>query len=161
QTRGQKVPGPLKNSLGVPSPRSRRFQPRQKCTQDATNGASGLLSRSLRGTLQLSFPSSMHAESSSMSLSGSISRLLEGLKAGDEAAAQALWKRYCDRLVRLARGKLAAKFRRVADEEDIALSAFKSLCLGGRRDRFPDLRDRDSLWGLLVFITAQKAADWV
>ena len=96
-----------------------------------------------------------------MSLSGSISRLLEGLKAGDEAAAQALWKRYCDRLVRLARGKLAAKFRRVADEEDIALSAFKSLCLGGRRDRFPDLRDRDSLWGLLVFITAQKAADWV
>jgi hypothetical protein len=49
----------------------------------------------------------------------------------------------------------------VADEEDIALSAFNSLCLGGRRGRFPDLRDRDSLWGLLVFITAQKAADWV
>jgi DNA-directed RNA polymerase specialized sigma24 family protein len=96
-----------------------------------------------------------------MSLNGSISRLLEGLKAGDDAAAQALWERYCDRLVRLARRKLEARFRRVADEEDIALSAFNSLCLGGRRGRFPNLRDRDSLWGLLVFITAQKAAGWV
>src|SRR5262245_13660924 len=78
----------------------------------------------------------VRAENSSMSLNGSISRLLEGLKAGDDAAAQALWERYCDRLVRLARRKLEARFRRVADEEDIALSAFNSLCLGGRRGRF-------------------------
>jgi DNA-directed RNA polymerase specialized sigma24 family protein len=49
----------------------------------------------------------------------------------------------------------------VADEEDIALSAFNSLCLGARDGRFPALADRDSLWGLLVFITAQKAADWI
>jgi DNA-directed RNA polymerase specialized sigma24 family protein len=49
----------------------------------------------------------------------------------------------------------------VADEEDIALSAFNSLCLGARDGRFPALADRGSLWGLLVFITAQKAADWI
>jgi DNA-directed RNA polymerase specialized sigma24 family protein len=87
--------------------------------------------------------------------------LLEGFKAGDDAAVRSLWDRYCDRLVRLARQKLRNTARRVADEEDIALSAFHSLCQGARRGRFPALADRDGLWGLLVFITAQKAADWV
>jgi len=91
----------------------------------------------------------------------SVSYWLEGLKRGDAQAAAALWERYCDRLVRLARRKLRHSSRRVADEEDIALSAFNSLCLGARDGRFPALADRDSLWGLLVFITAQKAADWI
>lgn len=96
-----------------------------------------------------------------MSPEGSVSRLLEGFKVGDDAAVRSLWERYCDRLVRLARQKLRNTARRVADEEDIALSAFHSLCQGARRGRFPLLSDRDGLWGLLVFITAQKAADWV
>ena len=91
-----------------------------------------------------------------MSPEGSVSRLLDGFKAGDEAAVRSLWERYCDRLVRLARHRLRNTGRRVADEEDVALSAFHSLCLGARRGRFPDLADRDGLWGLLVFITAQK-----
>jgi DNA-directed RNA polymerase specialized sigma24 family protein len=87
--------------------------------------------------------------------------LLERVKAGDDAAVRSLWERYCGRLVRLARQKLRNTERRVADEEDVALSAFHSLCLGARGGRFPALADRDGLWGLLVFITAQKAADWV
>jgi DNA-directed RNA polymerase specialized sigma24 family protein len=95
-----------------------------------------------------------------MSPEGSVSRLFEGLKAGDDAAVRSLWERYCGRLVGLARQKLRNTGRRVADEEDIALSAFHSLCLGARGGRFPALADRDGLWGLLVFITAQKAADW-
>jgi DNA-directed RNA polymerase specialized sigma24 family protein len=61
----------------------------------------------------------------------------------------------------LARRKLRHFSRRVADEDDIALSAFNSLCLGARDGHFPALADRGSLWGLLVFITAQKAADWI
>ena len=96
-----------------------------------------------------------------MSTEGSVSRLLEGFKAGDDAAVRSLWERYCGRLVRLARHKLRHTGRRVADEEDVALSAFHSLCLGARRGRFPALADRDGLWGLLVFITAQKAADQI
>jgi DNA-directed RNA polymerase specialized sigma24 family protein len=96
-----------------------------------------------------------------MSLQGSVSRLLEGLKAGADPAARALWERYCERLARLARGQLLQKYRRVADEDDIALSAFKSLCLGARNGRFPSVTDRNSLWGLLVFLTAQKTADWI
>jgi hypothetical protein len=56
--------------------------------------------------------------------SNSVSCWLEGLKEGDSDAAGALWERYCERLVRLARRKLRQSSRRVADEEDIALSAF-------------------------------------
>jgi DNA-directed RNA polymerase specialized sigma24 family protein len=95
-----------------------------------------------------------------MSSPGSISRLWEEVKAADEAAAQSLWERYCDQLHRLARHKVRHISRRVIDEEDIALSAFKSLCMGARKGRFPEANDRGSLWGLLVFITAQKVADW-
>jgi DNA-directed RNA polymerase specialized sigma24 family protein len=47
----------------------------------------------------------------------------------------------------------------MADEEDVALSAFNSLCNGAAKGRFPAVEDHQSLWGLLVFITAQKAAD--
>jgi DNA-directed RNA polymerase specialized sigma24 family protein len=92
---------------------------------------------------------------------GSVSRLLEGLKASDDAAAQSLWKRFCDRLVRLAGQKLRHTRRRVADEDDIALSAFNSQCVGARRGRFAAPANRDGLRGLLVFITAQKVADQI
>jgi DNA-directed RNA polymerase specialized sigma24 family protein len=96
-----------------------------------------------------------------MSPSGSVSQLLSGLKAGDDAAAKVLWKRYCDRLVGLARRKLQKTAHRLATEEDVAQSAFNSLCLGAREGRFPALKERDALLGLLVFITAQKAADQI
>src|SRR5262245_2865392 len=92
---------------------------------------------------------------------GSVSHLLEGFKAGDDAAVRSLWERYCDRPGRLGRQKVRRRGRRVAGGEDVALSAFHSLCRGARRGRFPALADRDGLWGLLVFITAQKAADAV
>jgi DNA-directed RNA polymerase specialized sigma24 family protein len=49
----------------------------------------------------------------------------------------------------------------VADEEDVALSAFDSFCRGAQQGRFPQLRDRNNLWPLLVVITARKALDLV
>jgi DNA-directed RNA polymerase specialized sigma24 family protein len=81
------------------------------------------------------------------------------LKGGDSAAAAKLWDAYFRRLVGLARKKLQTASRRVADEEDVALSAFASLCRGAREGRFPLLQDRDNLWHLLVILTARKAAD--
>ncbi|RUL87246.1 ECF-type sigma factor [Tautonia sociabilis] len=90
---------------------------------------------------------------------GSVTRWISQLKAGDAEAAQPLWERYFDRLVRLARQKLAAG-RRLGgdeDEEDAALSAFESFCAGASRGRFPLLGDREDLWRLLVVITARKA----
>jgi DNA-directed RNA polymerase specialized sigma24 family protein len=82
-------------------------------------------------------------------------------RAGDPAAAQQLWERYFRRLVGLARAKLRRAPRRAADEEDVALSAFDSFCRGAKQGRFPQLADRDSLWRLLVTITARKAAHQV
>ena len=69
-----------------------------------------------------------------------------------------MWERYFDRLVRLARKRLAGRHGGVEDEEDAALSAFDSFCAGLARGRFTELSDRDDLWKLLVVITARKAA---
>lgn len=82
----------------------------------------------------------------------------QGLAQGDDAAVEEIWQRYYEKLVRVARGKLAAGQRRAADEEDVALSAFHSFCRGAAAGRFPKLEDRHDLWKLLVTITARKAA---
>jgi RNA polymerase sigma factor (sigma-70 family) len=89
----------------------------------------------------------------------SVSQWIDGLKAGDEVAATKLWRRYYQRLVGLVRKKLGGSPRRAADEEDVVLSAFKSFCQRAQEDRFPDLRDRDDLWHLIVCITERKAYD--
>jgi DNA-directed RNA polymerase specialized sigma24 family protein len=91
----------------------------------------------------------------------SVTRWIDLLKAGDAAAAQPLWQRYFERLVRLARQKLRTAPRRAADEEDVALSAFDSFFQGLKRGRFPQLQDREDLWRLLVVITARKAVNQI
>lgn len=92
---------------------------------------------------------------------GSVSQWIIGAKRGESVAVQRLWERYFDRLVHLARKRLIATHRRVADEEDVALSAFASFCTAAEQGRFPDLSDRDDLWRLLIRITAQKAVDQI
>jgi DNA-directed RNA polymerase specialized sigma24 family protein len=96
-----------------------------------------------------------------MSSQGSVSQWLARLQDSDSSAAQRLWDRYFPRLVALAREKLRAAPRRVADEEDVALSAFDTFCRHAEAGRFPDLFDRDGLWRLLVALTARKAAHWM
>jgi DNA-directed RNA polymerase specialized sigma24 family protein len=92
---------------------------------------------------------------------GSITHCIPGLKAGDEGAARLLWDRYFAELVLLARARLGHEQRAVADEEDIALSAFQSLCAGVAHDRFARLSDREDLWKLLATITCRKVLDQV
>jgi hypothetical protein len=41
------------------------------------------------------------------------------------------------------------------------MSAFTSFCRRAGKGQFPDLKDRDGLWALLVVLTARKAADLV
>jgi DNA-directed RNA polymerase specialized sigma24 family protein len=88
---------------------------------------------------------------------GSVTRWIDELRGGDDGAAEALWDRYFARLIGLAREQLAGTPRRMADEEDAALSAFYSLVAGVQQGRFPDLGDRDGLWRLLAVITVRKA----
>ena len=99
----------------------------------------------------------LHGSALAVSSSGSVSHWIGQLKAGEHAAAQELWDRYFQRLVGLAHKMLQGTSRRAADEEDVALSAFASLCLGAERGRFPRLLDRQDLWQLLLVITRRKA----
>ncbi|HEY7426672.1 MAG TPA: ECF-type sigma factor [Gemmataceae bacterium] len=94
-----------------------------------------------------------------MSESGSITALIERVQEGDHEAARLLWQRYYPRMVALARQKLKGFLPRVADEEDAALSAFNTFCDGAEKGHFPDLKNRDELWALLVVLTARKVAD--
>jgi DNA-directed RNA polymerase specialized sigma24 family protein len=61
--------------------------------------------------------------------------------------------------VGLAYARLRDAPRRIADEEDVALSAFDSFCRGAKAGRFPRLDDRNDLWQILVLITVRKAID--
>lgn len=87
----------------------------------------------------------------------SVTQWIRNLEAGDSIANQQIWQRYYARLVELARSRLRSDFRRVADEEDIALDALNSLFQGVSAGRFPKLDDRTDLWRLLLTITERKA----
>ncbi len=88
-----------------------------------------------------------------------VTQWIEGLRAGDEAAVAALWDRYFGQLVRLARQRLADTPRRVADEEDVAVSVFRCLCSGAQHGRLADMADRGDLWRVLVTMTMRKVID--
>jgi RNA polymerase sigma factor (sigma-70 family) len=91
----------------------------------------------------------------------SITRLIGLARTGDPGAAERLWHAYFEKLVAVARKKLAVSAPRAADEEDVALSAFASFWAGAGQDRFPQLTDRTALWPLLVAITANKCTDLI
>ncbi len=96
-----------------------------------------------------------------MSDDDNITEWIGGLKAGDQEAARKLWEGYFHKLVRLVERKLPAQSRRVMDEEDVALSAFKSFCFGVTEDRFPDLTDRGNLWAILVVVATRKTQAYI
>ncbi len=87
----------------------------------------------------------------------SITRLLDRFQEGDSVAIEQLYERYIDRLQRLGKRKLGAHARRVADEEDLAVSAFHEFIRSARKDRFERLDDRDDLWQILAMIMTRKA----
>ncbi len=74
----------------------------------------------------------------------------------DGQAADAIWNHYFQRLANFARQKLDKMPKRMADEEDIALSAMHSFYRGAAAGRFPQLADRQDLWRILITITARK-----
>ena len=69
----------------------------------------------------------LDSTSNRMSKPNSVTQWIEDLKQGDEEAAARLWDRYFGKMVEAARKKLARHALAVADEEDVALSAFDSL----------------------------------
>jgi RNA polymerase sigma factor (sigma-70 family) len=94
-----------------------------------------------------------------MTIRDSVTLWLSQVKEGDRAAVHQLLDRYFHRLVGLARSRFQGRPALIDYDEDVALSAFNSLCLGAERGRFPDLVDRDDLWRLLAVMTIRKAID--
>jgi DNA-directed RNA polymerase specialized sigma24 family protein len=87
-----------------------------------------------------------------------VSAWIRRVQAGDDDAAQLIWNRYAAQIVEVARRSFGDASRRVSDEEDVAMLAFKSLLTGISTGRFPELDNRERLWRLLMVITTRKAA---
>jgi DNA-directed RNA polymerase specialized sigma24 family protein len=96
-----------------------------------------------------------------MDAAGSVTGWIEEAKAGESLAVQRLWERYFEQLLRIGRRRLGHQARRVADEEDVALSALNSFFAGAKQGRYPQLADRHNLWRLLVLIADRKAIDQI
>jgi RNA polymerase sigma factor (sigma-70 family) len=79
------------------------------------------------------------------------------LQNGDNAAAEDLWQRYYQKMVRIAYKRLSGSTRTMADEEDVVVSAFKSFFRAMEENRTPKLQSEDEIWRLLVTLTARKA----
>ncbi|MDA0587018.1 MAG: ECF-type sigma factor [Planctomycetota bacterium] len=92
------------------------------------------------------------------SQSDDVSGWIERIRNGDEDAAQMLWDRYAEDIIEVARRSMKDAPKRVQDEEDVAVIAFKSLLAGIVAGRFPELDRREQLWRLLLVITTRKAA---
>src|SRR5262245_22032564 len=92
---------------------------------------------------------------------GSVSRLLGGLRDGDDEAVRQLWQRYFRPLVRLAGRALSSRGGEPSDAEDVALSAFWELCQQAAHPEttLPRLHNRANLWKLLACFTARRALD--
>ncbi|WP_197167777.1 ECF-type sigma factor [Neorhodopirellula pilleata] len=83
------------------------------------------------------------------------------LRDGDSEATRRLWDMYFQRMVMLARKQLRGVPGAVRDEEDVALSAFKSFCLGLQRGKYDTEHASTNLWPLLVTITLRKSVDQI
>jgi DNA-directed RNA polymerase specialized sigma24 family protein len=94
-----------------------------------------------------------------MSADEPVTYWLRQVEAGDEDAARRLWERYHGELVELARARFGTTPRRVADEEDVALSVLRCLYEGAARGQFAELVNRGALWQLLATITGRKVID--
>jgi DNA-directed RNA polymerase specialized sigma24 family protein len=92
---------------------------------------------------------------------GSVTAWFGQLAAGDAPAAGRLWDRYARRMQALAKRRIRGAECRVADEEDVALSAFDYFCRAAAAGEFAGIRGRDQLWGLLFTLVARKSVDLV
>lgn len=92
--------------------------------------------------------------------SSSITQWLERVQQGpDDEAAGKLWQRYCMRLAAVAKKRLKALGARgrAEDEADAVQEAFAAFFRRVAQGAYPNCRDRNDLWCLLVKIADSKA----
>jgi RNA polymerase sigma-70 factor (ECF subfamily) len=94
-----------------------------------------------------------------MPADSSFDDVMARLRAGDPAAAAAVFHRFAERLIALARTRLDARLRQKVDPEDVLQSVYKSFFLRHARGQLAPA-DWDSLWSLLTVITVRKCGRW-
>jgi RNA polymerase sigma-70 factor (ECF subfamily) len=85
----------------------------------------------------------------------SFSELMDRLRAGDQDAATAVFRRFTGRLIALARAELDARTRGKVDPEDVVQSAYRSFFTRVDAGQF-EVATWDELWALLTVITVRK-----
>lgn len=75
----------------------------------------------------------------------------------DEDAIEKLWNAYYERLLGVSRRYFGELPKRIADEEDVALSAMNSFFDAAENGRLNAVQNRDELWRILITITLRKA----
>ena len=91
----------------------------------------------------------------------SVSQYIDGLKHGDERAAQKIWERFYQRLIVQADRKLKSSPRKAMDEEDVVQRAFADFFSQVKQGRFPKLDDRNDLWQILAMLVDRRAKDQI
>ncbi|MCI0704975.1 MAG: sigma-70 family RNA polymerase sigma factor [Planctomycetia bacterium] len=81
--------------------------------------------------------------------------LVSNFKAGSESAAQELFDRYCEQLMRLAKRRIGQRMVSRVDPEDVLQSAFRTFFNRLRNDEF-SFQKEDDLFKLLVRLTVHK-----
>lgn len=90
----------------------------------------------------------------------SVSDWLDSVQDGSSSAAQKIWSRYVELLVREANQLLNSLPRGMVDGEDVAQEAFAGFFRGIEEGRFPRLDDRHDLWQILIVLASRRAADY-
>ena len=83
-------------------------------------------------------------------------KILADYCSGDSVAATALFDRYVDRLLALAKARLGEKLRPRLDPDDVVQSVFRSFFAKADRDEVV-LRRPGDLWRLLAAMTVHKS----
>ncbi|MCS7469441.1 ECF-type sigma factor [Stieleria sp. ICT_E10.1] len=103
----------------------------------------------------------MTSQSTDDESAGDVSRWITGAELGDQDSIARLWEHCLPRLLAYSRTKLPDHLRRILDEEDVALSAFKSFCLRAADGTLGEITGQDELWKLLYCITSRKANGYI
>jgi RNA polymerase sigma-70 factor (ECF subfamily) len=82
-------------------------------------------------------------------------QLVARWRQGDQKAAELLFRRYADRLVRLARSRMPGKLAQRSTPEDVVQSVYRVFFDRAREGRY-ELERGGDLWRLLVTITLHK-----
>lgn len=98
-------------------------------------------------------------QSNDLDDSSSITSHLAGLRRGAAQDQQVIWNRYLERLVRYAEYRLRRLGVVAEDGDDIAQQVFAGFFRRAHAGRFPQLRDRNDLWRILVCITNDRVID--